>query len=622
MNAPDSIRAIAHGLVNALAPALSPGASGTAVRTARDVAQVLGFDGLDAVLGELERHAGAARPADLGHVVERLERLAAATIASESAAPFADADDELRALARALAETDWSATPGDPVPVYAANDVLADLPLQPSPDLARARLAAPVASALRAALEWVGADEALVVQGAVHDSALALTTPVSHPGGLGPAGAVLAACEGSLGPEADGRWTLRVPLHVDRPSYLLLRVGHVPVALPWHAVARLRMLPPAEWAQQDEALLDPPTPLQPGLEERPGALVALGLVRAWFVADRVVWRIAAHPEPASDRGPLGASASVLGVDDGERYWVLDPAWLLRGVTPLAVAAPAPRPRRAYSPEPEPEPVAAVAEPAGHAEFADAADAATPDPDALSLADAVARAIDQLRGERDAARAVPASAPAPAAPAAREPERTPEPESAPPAVVHAHLAVLRPEDVQPLGAPPADIAPVAPAPPAALTPPAPMRRTLPPPPPATPVARVPAPEPVAAPAHTPTVPGRRALVADDSLVARIFLARLLERRGYVVEAVGDGEALWDELRRGPWSLVCADATMPDAHGRAHLERLLDFRAACREPFKLVVLTRDQAEERDATLAGAVLHLRKPFEPGALDELLRR
>ena len=112
------------------------------------------------------------------------------------------------------------------------------------------------------------------------------------------------------------------------------------------------------------------------------------------------------------------------------------------------------------------------------------------------------------------------------------------------------------------------------------------------------------------------------MADDSLVAHIFLARLLERRGYVVEAVGDGEALWDELRRGPWSLVCADATMPDAHGRAHLERLLDFRAACREPFKLVVLTRDQAEERDATLAGAVLHLRKPFEPGALDELLRR
>ena len=104
--------------------------------------------------------------------------------------------------------------------------------------------------------------------------------------------------------------------------------------------------------------------------------------------------------------------------------------------------------------------------------------------------------------------------------------------------------------------------------------------------------------------------------------RIFLARLLERRGYSVELVGDGAAMWHELSRGPWSLVCADVTMPDSHGRAHVERLLDFRAACREPFKLIALTRDAGEERDAQLAGATLHLRKPFDPGALDDLLDR
>ena len=125
-----------------------------------------------------------------------------------------------------------------------------------------------------------------------------------------------------------------------------------------------------------------------------------------------------------------------------------------------------------------------------------------------------------------------------------------------------------------------------------------------------------------PSRRLSLQGRRALVADDSLVARIFLARLLERRGYSVELVGDGLGLWQELGRGPWSLVCADVTMPDSHGRAHLERLLDYRAACREPFRLIALTRDAGEEREATLAGATLHLRKPFDPGALDDLLDR
>jgi CheY-like chemotaxis protein len=119
-----------------------------------------------------------------------------------------------------------------------------------------------------------------------------------------------------------------------------------------------------------------------------------------------------------------------------------------------------------------------------------------------------------------------------------------------------------------------------------------------------------------------LPARRALVADDSLVARIFLARLLERRGYVVDLVGDGESMWRLLSHGPWSLVCADVTMPDVHGRAHIERLLDFRAACREPFRLIVLTRDVLEEQEAELAGAVLHLRKPFDPASLDQLLGR
>ena len=574
----DTGREIARGLVEALRAALVPGASARSLGIARDVAQVLGLDGLDAVLAEMARAREAALPADLAHVAARLERLAGEAGRAESADPFRSADDELAAHAHVLHDTEWGGAGESVVPVYGAADLLSDLPLEPVADLARARLTAPVASSLRAALDWIGADEALVVQAAIHDSALTLTCPVAHEGGLGPAGAVLASIEGSLGAEPDGRWTLRVPLDAERPSFLLLRVGHVPVALPWHSVARLRMLPPTAWAKLDEQVLEPLAQLQPGAEERPGALVALGLTRAWLVADRIVWRIAITPEEIDERGPFSVSTRAVRVESGEHYWVLEPAWLLRNATPTAVPPPSPRPR-AHATAPAPPPAPPATEPPAEA---------TPSEPA-ALADAVAHAIDLLRHERERSVAAAEAPPPPS----RE-----LPRPAQPAMVQAQLAVLRPEDVMPRDAAPAAAAP-APAPVATLAPATAER-----------------------PSRTLSQQGRRALVADDSLVARIFLARLLERRGFFVELVGDGASMWHELSRGPWSLVCADVTMPDSHGRAHVERLLDFRAACREPFKLIALTRDAGEEREATLAGAMLHLRKPFDPGALDDLLDR
>jgi CheY-like chemotaxis protein len=670
-------RDIARGLVATLRPALAPGAPDRAFDIARDVAQVMGLDGLDAVLAELAGMREAARPSDIEHVAARLVRLADQAESELSTAVFVAADSELTALAQALRTTEWSGAGDSAVVIYAASDVLTDLPLDPNPDLHRARLSAPVAASLRAALEWIGADEALLIQSAVHDSALTLTCPASHAGGIGPAGAVLAAVEGSLGREDDGRWTLRVPLHVERPSFLLLRIGHIPVALPWHSVARLRMLPPGDWAQLDEPVLEPLTTLQPGEEEKPGALVALGLAHAWLVADRVVWRIATLPEEVHEQGPFAASTRVVSVENGERYWVLETPWLLRAVPPAPVPPPAPRPRHGHSPTAEAAPLAPPAEldlgsviAVAHDEPAEeiraeapapaptAAAAATPARVASPLADAAERAIELLRAERPASAAPSPSRELPrpetnVPPPSREMSRPamhvpppsrdlprpearpatssremplprgsvppsrelPRPQGAAPPPSHSHLTVLKHADVAPLGGAPAQAAP--PAAPAI----APAPRQAPP----SPAWPSPSPLPSIRASATPegsALPARRALVADDSLVARIFLARLLERRGYVVELVGDAESMWNLLTHGPWALVCADVTMPDAHGRAHVERLLDFRAGCREPFRLIVLTRDVLEEEEAELAGAVLHLRKPFDPSALDQLLGR
>ncbi|MCC6349450.1 MAG: response regulator [Candidatus Eisenbacteria bacterium] len=651
---------IARGLVEALRRALEPDAPARARAVARGIAQVLGLEGLDQALHELGREVVGERPTDLAHVEARLTRLADEAEAAQSTQPLLAAETELQALARALRDTEWAGEGADAVPVYAVADVLTGLPLEPDADLGRARVTAPVAASLRAALDWIGADEALVLQAGFHDSALALTCPVAHEGGLAPAGAVLATVEGSLGPESDGRWTLRVPLHVERPSFLLVRIGHVPAAIPWHSVARLRMHSPAEWSAAPEPVLAPLATPSGGEDERPGALVALGLTRAWLVADRIVWRIAAHAEPAEERGPFGAATRAVRVESGELYWVLEPAWLLRTTVPIAVAPPAPRPRPGVVSAPGPEVQMAAAQAAALANAprvrAGAPPAGGAAGEAHSLADAVARAIDLLRGEREAAAA---SAP-------------------PPRVVEPSLTVLRPEDVTPLDGSPepgsdvvatADPTNDAPAPgtvnaespasvaerpgaaaapantteePSAAAAPSPDGGEL---PPAAPVAASPAAGDVAAsasaapaagvvaaapagdaeserPSRRMSMPGRRALVADDSLVARIFLARLLERRGFFVELVGDGESMWHALSRGPWSLVCADATMPDSHGRGHVERLLDFRGACREPFRLILLTRDAGEEREAASAGATLCLRKPFDAETLDDLLSR
>ena len=116
--------------------------------------------------------------------------------------------------------------------------------------------------------------------------------------------------------------------------------------------------------------------------------------------------------------------------------------------------------------------------------------------------------------------------------------------------------------------------------------------------------------------------RRALVVDDSLVARIFLTRMLEQRGFPVVTAENSAELWAELGSKAFGVVFVDICLPDARGRAHLERVLDLRARSREPFAVVVLTRDHDDELVAEGAGARLMLRKPFESTALDQLLMK
>jgi DNA-binding NarL/FixJ family response regulator len=60
-------------------------------------------------------------------------------------------------------------------------------------------------------------------------------------------------------------------------------------------------------------------------------------------------------------------------------------------------------------------------------------------------------------------------------------------------------------------------------------------------------------------------GRRVVVADDDVLLREGLARLLGEAGYdVIERVGDAQALADAVRAGQPDLVIVDIRMPPTH----------------------------------------------------------
>jgi CheY-like chemotaxis protein len=638
-------RAIALGFVDAVRPALAPGASPVATFAACDVARMMDLPGLATAFAELARHASAPRPAPVEHLASRVGRLLDRAVEEGDLGVFTAADRELEGLASQLAATEWShpGTASEPaVATLRADTALADLTLAGSAEACATRLTLPVASAVRAAIDWLGADEAPRVTLDAHDAALTITVAVTHAGGIGPAGAVLAGVEGSLGRESDGRWTMRVAAATERPSFLLLHQGRYGIALPWHAVARLRMFAPHELERLPEPVLDPLSTAPPAPPvDRPAALVALGLARAWFVADRIVWRIAAHAEALESPAPFGGVTRRVSLESGDSYWVLEPAWLLRGVAPPEVAPPSPRPRVSTTTlEALP---AAPAEPAPVAAPAPAAPTS-----GESLANAVERALAQLRPRRDAESAVPPPPerslleppPVPGMPESERLEVTTfehaAPEAPAPPVVLPHVDVIQGAAVSGFDTawdamfPPETEAAPEPAsgpqaPEAASATPAPAVPAAPEAAPRTPAA----PPAIVPPASAPQPAGRvvaaqarRALVADDSLVARIFLGRLLERRGWIVETVGDAAALWDELPRGPWGLVCADIALPDAQGAGHVRRLREHLERRATPVPLIVLTRDLEDERAAAEGGVTHVLRKPFDPARLESLLPR
>src|SRR5262249_29644230 len=131
-----------------------------------------------------------------------------------------------------------------------------------------------------------------------------------HVAGIGAAAKVLAAVGGNLGPVATtGRaagqpaenapWLMRVPIAAPRATYLMGTQNELKIALPWHAVLRgvrtRRAMFAPSIARLGLPVLAPLVPLSRAASEYPVVLLAHGLKRAYFVADRLIWRLPAEP---------------------------------------------------------------------------------------------------------------------------------------------------------------------------------------------------------------------------------------------------------------------------------------------------------------------------------------
>jgi diguanylate cyclase (GGDEF)-like protein len=103
-----------------------------------------------------------------------------------------------------------------------------------------------------------------------------------------------------------------------------------------------------------------------------------------------------------------------------------------------------------------------------------------------------------------------------------------------------------------------------------------------------------------------------LLVDDTLENRDMLSRRLERRGFTVLAVTDGQAALDTLAEHPVDLVLLDVMMPGMNGLDVLQRIRESRSRADLPV-VMVTARDQSQDVvDALALGANDYIAKPLD----------
>lgn len=108
---------------------------------------------------------------------------------------------------------------------------------------------------------------------------------------------------------------------------------------------------------------------------------------------------------------------------------------------------------------------------------------------------------------------------------------------------------------------------------------------------------------------------RILVVDDEPAARRLLVRILEKKGYEAQSVGDVASAIDVLDREDFALVLTDLDMPGASGFDLIEAL-----SPRTPEVATILVTGRGSTQvasTAVMSGAYGYLSKPFMPDEVE-----
>jgi CheY-like chemotaxis protein len=115
--------------------------------------------------------------------------------------------------------------------------------------------------------------------------------------------------------------------------------------------------------------------------------------------------------------------------------------------------------------------------------------------------------------------------------------------------------------------------------------------------------------------------RTILIAEDHPTMRDAMRLVLQQDGVEIEAVADGRAALEALRRRPPDLLFLDLNIPGANG---IDVLAAVRADPRAAGTRVIVVTAVGEEgrAEALRCGADEYVTKPFSPTALLETVER
>jgi CheY-like chemotaxis protein len=118
-----------------------------------------------------------------------------------------------------------------------------------------------------------------------------------------------------------------------------------------------------------------------------------------------------------------------------------------------------------------------------------------------------------------------------------------------------------------------------------------------------------------------------VIADNDDATRLVLGHALERSGYVVETIADGQLLWPTLQAPEVNLVILDLRMPGLNGWEVLRRLKDVRQhpeMARPALPVIVISgqSDPETKRFAVHLGAAAFMAKPIDLLDLGRTVRK